>query len=77
MTAKEISAICKRHRIQERYHAHFCDLVLHGRVLASRFARLIRQNLKFKTCLEELRDVLSRPYQHLFEPSRFDSQYQD
>lgn len=77
MTAEEISAICERHRIPKTHHANFCDLVLHGRVLASRFARLVRQDRKFKTCLEELRDVLSRPYKHLFAPSRFESLTQD
>ncbi len=70
MAPEQINAICERHRIPAAYHLHFRRLVLDYLILSPKFGRLIRRNSKFRTCLEEIKDVLSAPYIKFFEIPR-------
>ena len=73
MTPREIKRICARHCIRRRYWAGYCSLILYGRITSRKFGRLIRRNLRYKTCLGEMLDVLSLPYRRYFEPTHFES----
>lgn len=73
MTPGEINSICARHDIRRRYWAEYESLILYGRISSRKFGRLIRRNLRFKTCLGEMLDVLSLPHRRYFEPTHFES----
>lgn len=73
MTPQQVNSICERHGIPAEYHAHFRLFAIDGRIISRKFVRLTRRSFKFKTCLEEVLDVLSEPYKRFFEPARFES----
>ncbi len=73
METRRIIAICRRHGIPEKYIADFRKLMQLDRIDNRKFGRLVRRNHVFKTCLEEMLDLLSEPWSYLFEPSQFES----
>ena len=77
MNENEIVSICDRHGIAPMYRIHFFNLVNHGSVRLVKFGRLIRSNLKFIACLEEIKDVLSEQFIRHFEPTHFESMTQE
>ena len=72
MDAEQVNSICKRHGIPQRYWTEFRKLILDCRIDSDRLNALLDRDPVFAACLEEMLDLLSEPYRHLFEPSDFE-----